>query len=621
MADQSIAMEDFTPQEHQNVIEWLKDSNDLDPGHVFNALGQAPGYGGWKKKAELEPGFLDELGLQFGIKTQKVKERERLQQTQEQLKPFVSALLSLKAQRLEAERYMPQNTGQAQDVLRTLGINQGGEPQPFGQQPSAGLQPAPSMGDPAMSGMPLGASSAQAAAMPQIGPPDDPRAQPLSDGGRFMTPDAAMTTPIPLGPQAQQFDYQGRPIPPTAQPDLIPQPIRAEPIAAPMQRQAPTRPAVRNLEPFEMKAASDMLHAKATGQVLPDENGILRPASMVSGENRMLKAPDIQAAARLYNIEGLDVAPGSRLPVGIVQNAFTQRLKTTHENMPEIVKLQNQADKLPQGSERRVELESRIDRLKTNGQANIGEIAAAQQEFAALPNHLQTSQNAALIAKQHKDVLTEDVMKGIKNPNQPLVNVNTGVTASEEAAKEFMKSTRATYDQLKSAPTVLANIETAKALIPSAKGFMGPGGETLLDVAKFLNNRLGTKIDTAGVKDAEELRSRIFFNIMDSLKKMDAQPSEMQQRVMMDSLGKLGTDPNALSNVLDAFADSVRGKVDAHNAEVSSAETKGTRFPYNPLIKLPPKKQATPPPSGVTEAYKDPDKEARYQEWKRKQAK
>lgn len=166
------------------------------------------------------------------------------------------------------------------------------------------------------------------------------------------------------------------------------------------------------------------------------------------------------------------------------------------------------------------------------------------------------------------------------------VNVNTMDTASNEAQKKFMDSARTTYDQLKSAPTLLANIQKAKALIPGARGFMGTGGETLLDATKFLNNRLGLKIATEGIKNAEELRSRIFFNLMDNLKKMDASPSQQQQQVMQDALGKLGTDPNALSNVLDAYADTIRGKVDAYNTEVSGAEGRGVKFPYKPQIVL-----------------------------------
>jgi hypothetical protein len=184
--------------------------------------------------------------------------------------------------------------------------------------------------------------------------------------------------------------------------------------------------------------------------------------------------------------------------------------------------------------------------------------------------------------------------KSTAGASRNITNVNSFTPASEEAQRDFIKSTRTTYDSLKQAPVALESIEKAKALIPQARGFMGPGGDSLLEAAKFMNNRLGMSINTEGVKSAEELRTRIFFNVMDNLKKMDAQPSEMQQRLMMDALGKLGTDPNALPQVLDAFAGAIRGKVDLHNKEVQGAITRGVKFPYDPLISLPEAKPAAP---------------------------
>jgi len=182
----------------------------------------------------------------------------------------------------------------------------------------------------------------------------------------------------------------------------------------------------------------------------------------------------------------------------------------------------------------------------------------------------------------------QDYQKGLRQAGATRVqtNVNAFTPASEEAQKDFIKSSRATYDQLKQAPVAIKSIEAAKALIPQAAGFMGPAGEALLGAAKFLNNRVGTNINTEGVKSAEELRTRIFFNIMDNLKKMDAQPSQMQQQIMQQALGNLGTDPNALPQVLDAFAGVMKDKVAIHNKEVSSAIARGVKFPYDPIIDM-----------------------------------
>lgn len=171
----------------------------------------------------------------------------------------------------------------------------------------------------------------------------------------------------------------------------------------------------------------------------------------------------------------------------------------------------------------------------------------------------------------------------------PTVSVNTQLPASEEAQKEFMKEMRQTYGSLKQAPTVLQNIEDAKKLVPQAQGFMGAGGESMLQAASFLNNRLGTNIDTEGVKSAEELRSRLFLGILDNLKKLDSQPSQQQQAALQVALGSIGTDPNALPAVLDVFGETVRQKVDLYNEEAVSAEARGVKFPYKPTIALKPR--------------------------------
>jgi len=173
-------------------------------------------------------------------------------------------------------------------------------------------------------------------------------------------------------------------------------------------------------------------------------------------------------------------------------------------------------------------------------------------------------------------------------------NVQNWTPANEKVQEEGMKKLIGNYDNLRSVPVMLENIQQAKQLIPEAASFMGPGGDFLLEGAKFLNNRAGMNINTEGIKSAEELRSRIFTNIMENLKKLDAQPTERQQLALERALGSLKTDPNALSSVLDAYGDVLSNKVKIHNAEVESAmepdprtgQSK-VRFPYEVRIKLP----------------------------------
>ena len=61
---------------------------------------------------------------------------------------------------------------------------------------------------------------------------------------------------------------------------------------------------------------------------------------------------------------------------------------------------------------------------------------------------------------------------------------------------------------------------------------------------------------------------------MDNLKKLDSQPSEMQQKIMMDALGSINTDPNALYRVIDATEQTLVDRAKEHNRRVKQASEK-----------------------------------------------
>lgn len=168
----------------------------------------------------------------------------------------------------------------------------------------------------------------------------------------------------------------------------------------------------------------------------------------------------------------------------------------------------------------------------------------------------------------------------------------------DAVVRQVTKDLGDAYTKLRDAPQAIANIERAKALIPDSKAFQGSLGEQKLAAAKFFNNNLGMSINLSGVESAEELRSRIFFNIMDNLKKMDSQPSENQQRIMQEALGKLGADPNALPRILDAFGDVIRDKVAAYDKQVEEAKTSGVNWPHR--ISIP---QRNSPSSGAVREF------------------
>lgn len=285
-----------------------------------------------------------------------------------------------------------------------------------------------------------------------------------------------------------------------------------------------------------------------------------REKKKVAGEQRM-KSERFAELHQRHTSEGLD-------PMSPEFDEFKQMVMDRE-------KRQNEA----------AELDLKLQQLGLSNKKTQQELAIA----SVIPK--EVASGAIGQNKQFTDIFNPQTGKTerVVGSKAPLVEVNTGTKASEEAQKKFMDKAADNYDRLRNVPDALKNIEEAKQLIPLAKNFMGPAGETLLEGAKFLNNRFGMKVDPTGVKNAEELRSRIFFNIMDNLKKLDAQPSQQQQQVMQDSLGKLGTDPKAMGNILDAYGDSLRRKVDIHNTEIESSEKRGVRFPFEARINLEPK--------------------------------
>ena len=169
------------------------------------------------------------------------------------------------------------------------------------------------------------------------------------------------------------------------------------------------------------------------------------------------------------------------------------------------------------------------------------------------------------------------------------VDVHAQDTAGVAAAKDYIKNVSDQRATLRYAPSTLDNIEKAKGLIAKSGGLVGSFGDTKKEWIKFFNNNLGTNIMPDEIKSQEQLNSRLFFQLMDNLKKMDAQPTERQQEALKTALGSVGNDPQALYGILNAYEDIIRQRVDLYNEDVTSATSRGIPFPYDPIIKIPPR--------------------------------
>jgi hypothetical protein len=166
----------------------------------------------------------------------------------------------------------------------------------------------------------------------------------------------------------------------------------------------------------------------------------------------------------------------------------------------------------------------------------------------------------------------------------PMTRIENFLPASEQLQKAQAEALIKNSESLSNAPSTLGALKQAKRLAAN-NSFVGSMGDTKLELAKFWNNNLGGNIKPEQVANAETLRSALFVNVMENLKKMDAQPSEMQQRMMMDAMGKLTTDPNALPQIIDMWTNIIETKVKAHNSKVKEAARK-INFLNDPTVML-----------------------------------
>lgn len=331
---------DFDPEER---IEFDKRYPNADEKLAFLAAHKALPYQNDVESFE-NPDFFtrmrrDALGIFTGPERALLQKQKRL--LQDQYEPIQQARQKVGTALMLELAAAPDKVGQFPGVDKMLGFGEAGQ--------ANTLRPAPTLGDPAMATLPRGASSANAAAMPQISPPDNPAAQPLTQGGRFMTPDALVTGPVPFAPApgvpgspnpmnyGSSFDEQGRPLPAPSPAALPLQPIRQEEIADPLQR-APQPMAMPPQElsiPQRLQAART-LTAQAGGHLIPDESGKLVPASFMAPESRLLTAPQQEELASIY---GGNAPSGKvKLPAAPLMTALKGRQDKTLQGLSAPIK-------------------------------------------------------------------------------------------------------------------------------------------------------------------------------------------------------------------------------------------------------------------------------------------
>ena len=183
-----------------------------------------------------------------------------------------------------------------------------------------------------------------------------------------------------------------------------------------------------------------------------------------------------------------------------------------------------------------------------------------------------------------------EYLMGLKKAGAPSMTAITNVQAFEpfksKAQGQMGEVLIKNFETLQNIPTAIRTLDRAAELAPQS--FAGSFGEQKLELAKFFNNNLGTNINPNKVANTEELRSALFTNVMENLKKLDASPSQEQQRVLQQSMGSLATDPTALPRVINTYKQILIDKAETHNKKVSQAESGPAKmeFPFDIRIPL-----------------------------------
>jgi soluble lytic murein transglycosylase-like protein len=167
--------------------------------------------------------------------------------------------------------------------------------------------------------------------------------------------------------------------------------------------------------------------------------------------------------------------------------------------------------------------------------------------------------------------------------------------------KQAEDLTKNYFDKLQGIPEQLVAVRNARESSANAVPFTGSVAEQKLAAVKFLNNNfgwMGISIQPDAVKDAETLRAALFVPIFNSLKLLDAQPSEQQQKLMMLAFGQIGTDPSALPKLINMIEERLETRVKIHNKMYDQAKAAGAPIIYDLKIDLSASKKA-PTESGA----------------------
>ena len=242
-------------------------------------------------------------------------------------------------------------------------------------------------------------------------------------------------------------------------------------------------------------------------------------------------------------------------------------------------------------------------------QEQLTKIARAQNEFAQLPTAQQTPQAAGRIGAKY-NIGSEEVLKGVRDPNKP----QTQITLAQESAFEKKlgevqgERIGKGFEAAQDAVVMLDTIREGRALLQ--KGVItGTGAEFMTQAGKVLQ-QMGFHAHDDAIANTEAYMSTMAQNVGKMIKQFGSgtglSDADREYAEKMAG-GKITLTRQSLERILDLSEKASRNIIRRHNVQ-----SKGVKTMIPMTVEEPPASSES-----TVAPFDDPDKERRYQEWKK----
>jgi hypothetical protein len=231
-----------------------------------------------------------------------------------------------------------------------------------------------------------------------------------------------------------------------------------------------------------------------------------------------------------------------------------------------------------------------------------------------IPDTIKTAALMVGLGKKDPSTWTPDERalvsaRVVANKQAGAANVTTHIANYEPfadaAQKDAAKILGADQTRLEAAPDQIRSLDTVMTTLKNNPTFVGPQGSNMNAIASYANKYFGANIPPDKIADTAYIKKVMTSIATTRLKQSDPNPTEKQMNLMLQTIGSIDTDPNALYKLAEQERNTLANSVARHNARVVEAEKRSKNaFSFDYKVELP-KTSTTPAPAGVSQQQWD----------------